>query len=137
MPGSCGSRGRTGWRWPPATGASASSFSITPCSPHDGARQYRLWPVRPAARSAPTRAQIAARADELMAFLQIDHLADRFPAQLSGGQRQRVALGRALAIKPRCCFWTSPSARWTPRSVATCAAGCAACTRRPDRRPSS
>lgn len=56
--------------------------------------------VRPRAdRLAKT--QIAATVDELMAFLQIDHLADRYPAQLSGGQRQRVAIARALAVGAR------------------------------------
>ncbi len=29
---------------------------------------------------------------------------------------------------PRCCCWTSPLARWTPRCARNCAAGCAACT---------
>jgi sulfate transport system ATP-binding protein len=31
---------------------------------------------------------------------------------------------------PRCCCWTSPSARWTPRCARSCAAGCAGCTTR-------
>lgn len=45
-------------------------------------------------------AEMARKVDDLMHFLQIAPLADRFPSELSGGQRQRVALGRALAIAP-------------------------------------
>ncbi len=62
----------------------------------------------PPRRERPGKAAIAARVDELLHFLQIAHLADRYPAQLSGGQRQRVALGHALAIEPKVLLLDEP-----------------------------
>ena len=40
-------------------------------------------------------AEIKRRVHELLSLVQLDWLADRYPAQLSGGQRQRIALARA------------------------------------------
>ena len=48
----------------------------------------------------PSANAIRERVRELMALIQLDNFADRYPSQLSGGQRQRVALARALAIEP-------------------------------------
>jgi ABC-type sulfate/molybdate transport systems ATPase subunit len=52
----------------------------------------------------------AARADELLARLRIDALADERPAALSGGERQRVALARALARAPAVLLLDEPLA---------------------------
>lgn len=46
------------------------------------------------------RAAIPVRVREMLALVQMEHLARRRPAELSGGQQQRVALARALAPRP-------------------------------------
>jgi len=55
--------------------------------------------VRPR-RVRPSKAEIRDRVMGLLKLVQMEWLAERYPAQLSGGQRQRVALARALALEP-------------------------------------
>jgi multiple sugar transport system ATP-binding protein len=55
-----------------------------------------------------TRAEVAARVEEVAGFLGLTELLDRRPSSLSGGQLQRVAMGRAIARRPRVFLMDEP-----------------------------
>jgi branched-chain amino acid transport system ATP-binding protein len=58
--------------------------------------------------------EVAARADEVLTFLEIDHIANLSAGSLSGGQRKLLELGRALMRDPKLIMLDEPFAGVAP-----------------------
>lgn len=63
------------------------------------------------------QARVAARVDEALDLLAVDHLRDRPTHQLSFGERKRVAIAGAVAMRPRVLVLDEPTAGLDPAAV--------------------
>jgi len=75
---------------------------------------FQLLPTMTALENVELPALLAgrpkgrSRARELLAWVEMENLGDRYPHQLSGGQMQRVAIARALVNSPRLVLADEP-----------------------------
>lgn len=84
--------------------------------PHLSARDNVLLPLVEV--HGLSKADAAARADDVLRRFQLIAHADKQPGLLSGGQRQRVAIARALAIEPKFLLLDEPTSALDPEMTA-------------------
>ncbi len=79
-------------------------------------QQYALFPHMTVAQNVAyglkikkvPKADIQTRVREMLAMVQMEHLANRRPQDLSGGQQQRVAIARAVINRPKLLLLDEP-----------------------------
>jgi ABC-type polar amino acid transport system ATPase subunit len=58
-----------------------------------------------------------AKAEELLAWVDLSEKRDEYPSRLSGGQQQRVAIARALAMEPKIMLFDEPTSALDPEMI--------------------
>ena len=63
--------------------------------------------------------EIDVRVHEALDLVDLENVADRYPAELSGGMRKRVGIARAVALRPKYMLYDEPTTGLDPVTSAT------------------